>query len=240
VVTLNVLYKATLSDVGGLIYGRTTDQAVNVKIYAVYYDGSKDVSVPLNVKIQDCACCGAYVAAGVWKNFMCHNLGADQTLDPTVAANGLIGNYYFYGQKVSTKEGGNNFIQGTAWARNAANPLKGASDPCPSGYRVPTAAELTGVANTAINTFTKLGTWGSTSSSLSAIAKFGERLHLPIGGYYQGTSVYGVNSTAWYLAADGLSSSNAATIMGISTSSPSVNVQYLTLTGAFSVRCIEQ
>jgi hypothetical protein len=38
--------------------------------------------------------CGAYVAAGVWKQFMCHNLGADASLDPFTPVQGIHGNLY--------------------------------------------------------------------------------------------------------------------------------------------------
>jgi hypothetical protein len=241
VVTLTVTYKTTLSDVGGLIYGRTTDQAVNVKIYAIYFDGSKDVSVPLNIKIQDCACCGAYIAAGVWKNFMCHNLGADQTLDPKVPAQGLLGKYWVYGQKVSVTDGGNFRLDNgnTAWARTAAYPVKAPNDPCPDGYHVPTKAEWAGVV--ANNTFVRVGTWTSsaTQTVLTAMAKFGEQLYFPAAGYMlSGANLGYVNNNANYLAADG-PLNNVVPALNFGTSyAPSASGGGLA--GQFSVRCMEQ
>jgi hypothetical protein len=241
VVTLNVLYKATLSDIGGLIYGRTSDQAVNVKIYAIYFDGSKDVSVPLNIKIQDCACCGAYIAAGVWKNFMCHNLGADQTLDPKVPAQGLLGKYWVYGQKVSVTDGGNFRLDNgnTAWARTAAYPVKAPNDPCPDGYHVPTKAEWAGVV--ANNTFVKIGTWTSsaTQTVLTAMAKFGEQLYFPVAGYMiSGANLGYVNNNSNYLAADGTANNVVSALSFGNSFAPSANGGGIS--GQFSVRCMEQ
>ena len=42
--------------------------------------------------------CGAYVASGVWKQFMCHNLGADMSADPFTPSWELNGNYYQWGR----------------------------------------------------------------------------------------------------------------------------------------------
>jgi uncharacterized protein (TIGR02145 family) len=42
--------------------------------------------------------CGAYVAVGVWKEFMCHNLGANTDADPFTPSWELNGNYYQWGR----------------------------------------------------------------------------------------------------------------------------------------------
>ena len=71
--------------------GLTQANALKVDIYAIYNDAAdgsgKDKMVKLTAIIKDGGCCGAYSitsAAGckVWTNFMCHNLGANETLDP--------------------------------------------------------------------------------------------------------------------------------------------------------------
>ena len=244
VVTLNVLYKATLSDVGGLIYGRTTDQAVNVKIYAIYFDGSKDVSVPLNIKIQDCACCGAYVAAGVWKNFMCHNLGADQSLDPaTVGNNAILGDYYQYGQKNPIKLGVVSSWTNT-WDRTTTNPLKGVNDPCPAGYRIPTKAEWQGVINPSYNTQTHSAVWAAVAvEPVNSYQKFGSQLYLPIAGsMYSATARQYVSFNSWYAVAD-FGSNVASWLLQVG---PSTSSSYIGGSGTYStpvgmpVRCIEQ
>jgi uncharacterized protein (TIGR02145 family) len=42
--------------------------------------------------------CGAYVSAGQWKQFMCHNLGANTSADPLTPSWELTGNYYQWGR----------------------------------------------------------------------------------------------------------------------------------------------
>jgi hypothetical protein len=62
--TLVINYRKDLSDINGLIYGRTRENALKIELYAVYNDGSKDVALRLNVSIQDCICCPGYLAVG--------------------------------------------------------------------------------------------------------------------------------------------------------------------------------
>ncbi|MBK5721291.1 hypothetical protein JGH11_10450 [Dysgonomonas sp. Marseille-P4677] len=57
IVSLTIKYKTTLNSVEGGIYGRDKNNAARVTIYAVYNDGTKDVSIPMVVSIQDCSCC---------------------------------------------------------------------------------------------------------------------------------------------------------------------------------------
>jgi len=83
-VTLTLDFKTNLNSsiATPLIVGRTRDQAAKVTINIVYNNGTWDVKVPLTASVQDCACCGAMTTSGTWLNFMCHNLGADESLDP--------------------------------------------------------------------------------------------------------------------------------------------------------------
>jgi uncharacterized protein (TIGR02145 family) len=53
-------------------------------------DGSVVTTVPV---------CGAFVAVGVFKEFLCHNLGADTSLDPHVPVIGLQGAYIQWGRR---------------------------------------------------------------------------------------------------------------------------------------------
>lgn len=172
--TLKVIYKNTLSTVGGVqgaAYGKDNTSALTVDIYAIYNDNAAgtgtDKSVKLTAQIKDCNCCGAFVAAGVWKTFMCHNLGANQGLDPFTPAPALIGNLYYKGQSVP---GG---AYGT-WANDGS---KGAGDPCPEGYRIPLQSEWSGVI--ANNTITWVGTKDVNGNGG---VKIGQSLMLPAAG----------------------------------------------------------
>lgn len=205
VVTLTVTYKNTLSDVGSIAYGKATADAVNVKIYAIYNDGTKDLSVPLNVKIQDCACCGAYVAAGVWKNFMCHNLGADETADPNTPSISINGAYYQWGRlKPGYKApqngdgptpdwlGPSNFASNGSWSDTS----KTENDPCPAGYRVPTIDQLIGISKN--NPISRVGTWTEALTNYNSGAKFGSSLFLPVPGIVSGSRIVYRNWKAYY------------------------------------------
>lgn len=126
--------------------------------------------------------CGAYIAPGVWKDFMCHNLGADLSADPFALTISTHGAKYQWGAK--TGETGVYLSQtddintGTAstsqWFRT---PLAGPThlpndswsdsnktdrDPCPEGYRVPTGEQLRGLMLN--NVITQVGNWASTTS----------------------------------------------------------------------------
>lgn len=187
--TLTVNYKKTLSNTDDIIYGKTTSQAVKVQIYAVYNDGAKDVSVPLNVSIQDCACCGAYVAAGVWKNFMCHNLGADTTADPFTPSAAINGSYYQWGRstpEIEVKNNGTEVDKGfksvIAPSGSWSDSSKTSNDPCPAGYRIPTFDQIKNLS--ANNEITSVGTdWTNNGNNFSTGTKIGSSLFVPMNGW---------------------------------------------------------
>jgi hypothetical protein len=78
--------KVRYSNLNTTLQGRTREQAIKPKLYAIYNDAANGSGtykyVELIVNLQDCNCCGAKVSAGNWLNVMCHNLGADTNLDP--------------------------------------------------------------------------------------------------------------------------------------------------------------
>lgn len=201
-----VIYKTSLNtDLRGL----SSANALKVDIYAIYNDAANgtgtDRSVKLTAKFQDCACCGAYIDGGVWLSFMCHNLGATESLDPFTPNRNLHGAKYRFGAKeaslsMSADQASNSAI--STWNNkpieigNNVDWTK-ANNPCPAGWRLPTIAEWEQVIDTDNNTQTKLGTW-STNSYTSG-RKYGDALFLPATGYryeYDGASYY--RGTAGY------------------------------------------
>jgi uncharacterized protein (TIGR02145 family) len=146
------------------------------------------------------AYCGAYVAAGVWKAFKCHNLGADESADPFTPDWKLNGNYYQWGRSGVAANGPTGPSSGeandgaiTGWNSTAASGgawadgSKTASDPCPAGFRVPTSVQWDAVLNTNLNPTSSFpGTWSNNSTNYSSGLRIGsgtKGLFLPAAGY---------------------------------------------------------
>jgi uncharacterized protein (TIGR02145 family) len=133
--------------------------------------------------------CGAFTAPGVWREFMCHNLGADETADPFTPAKGLNGNYYQWGRKdpvatVNTPSAaipGWNIITAVNDAWTDGN--KTDNDPCPEGYRIPTLAEWNGVADNNLPYEATGSTWNTGVNNYNSGHNFGPALFLPATGY---------------------------------------------------------
>ncbi len=144
--------------------------------------------------------CGAYVAAGVWKAFMCHNLGADASADPFTPSWRLNGHYYQWGRAAVAAYGpsGSDSLQAnsaaisgwnTGTAPNGAWTVasKTANDPCPAGFRVPTRAQWNAVLNNSWNsTRSYTGTWSISTTNYTSGLLIGSGttgLFLPAAGF---------------------------------------------------------
>lgn len=144
--------------------------------------------------------CGAYLGPGntQWKDFMCHNLGANMRVDPFTPAAAIHGAKYQWG--AYTGESGryisqaddqrnNGRIAGwntagkpiTSWSDN----FKTSNDPCPEGYRVPTERQWISVLNSNPNV-ERVGSWFTSGNYTSALyfrdASGARTLMLPLAG----------------------------------------------------------
>ena len=177
---------------------------------------------------SDCPC-GAYIAPGEWRQFMCHNLGADTSLDPFTPHPGLHGAVFKWGTGVvamDTREAlalsnrwSISLLSDYTWEQRGGNPPDGTGDwnmgfslrfpipnPCPPGFRIPTADEWRGVA--ANNPVRNVGDWFSVHlnsfpypyGNFSAGTYFGESLFLPATGYrrFQDGELWGRGADNWY------------------------------------------
>jgi uncharacterized protein (TIGR02145 family) len=192
-----------------------------------------------NVKRQ----CGAYVAPGEWKEFMCHNLGvANPEADPFTPSWEINGGYWQWGRKEMAAAGPigpsisqtNNEAVGT-WDKyntittNWSDQIKAISDPCPIGYKIPSKKQWDGIA--ANNTYKPIGSWADNPTNYSSGAKLGNNLFLPAAGlksyingslFFRGrngfywTSTISGENTAWglYLSRNGTQTNNDGNYQG--------------------------
>jgi uncharacterized protein (TIGR02145 family) len=213
--------------------------------------------------------CGAYVASGVWKEFMCHNLGANMSADPFTPSWELNGNYYQWGRNPTCFgrdgiDGANpcsSPVYGAAapWGNTTSNDNAGAitgwstidspdgawvdesktiNDPCPAGWRIPTAAQLTNLANNTLNPRTSVGAWANVSTNYGTGYRFGQSLFLPAAGdriFSDGSLLYrGFNGLYW---SSTVSSSNAHVLIFLSSGA---SVGSSPRTNGLSLRCVAE
>lgn len=198
--------------------------------------------------------CGALLAYNNFKKFMCHNLGADTNANPYIPSASIHGAKYAWGAQ--TGESGRYYSQANDQANSdviagwngAPKPAgswsdgsKTGSDPCPSGYRVPTSSQWQALINTNSSDLTYIGnSWTASPANYGSGVAVGGLLFLPAAGYrdatYQGwldnrgaQGMYYSTTTSSASGANFLYFTNGTIAIG------SGNRAY-----GFSIRCIEE
>ncbi|SIQ26452.1 major paralogous domain-containing protein, partial [Chryseobacterium sp. RU37D] len=210
-------------------------------------------SCTFNVNVG-AAKCGAYIAPGQWKDFMCHNLGADVSADPFTPSASIQGAKYQWG--ATTGQTGRYYSQAndqanagsiTGWNAGSIfglpdntwqDGVKTVNDPCPAGYRVPTSAQWQSVMNN--NAATRVGTWINSATNYSTAIKFGASLLLPAAGNREldfGTLVDHGNFGYYWSSTQQSSISNAN---GLTFNNNIAGVYLSSRNYGFSVRCISE
>lgn len=209
---ITIYYKSDLND---QIKGLSREDAKRVRLIALYKADGVKMRTKLEMTFQDACCCGAYIDGGKWLTFMCHNLGADERVDPLVPGQMLMGDYFqfgnsankgiaFYGGAAKTVhlktpyskggwKGTTSSLGGDYYRPKSDNdwketgtedhPVKGAGDPCPCGWRMPTQSEWVQLLNPENNVFRYAGvSSGGVKTPLNGMY-IGNNLFLPSCGY---------------------------------------------------------
>ena len=251
--TATAIYKTNLNSTA---LGTLSSNAFTANIYAIYNSGANndgsDYMVQLTTTVKDAQCCGAFVAPGVYKQFMCHNMGADTSLDPNIPSEGITGDYYQFGRNTPAAYGltygagiavpGWQFTAElwNSWGSTAG--IKEVNDPCPTGYRLIDETDMAGVL--ANNTIITYGSWVNNSYSSLRIGpnSTSYTLSLPATGYRAGATgklqTYGNSLYYWLKPTSVTTSQNAAPMLFKNISSMSLN-QNSTNVG-MTIRCIQE
>ncbi|WP_454059238.1 hypothetical protein [Elizabethkingia ursingii] len=198
--------------------------------------------------------CGA-VINGIFRNFACQNLGATAGLDPFNAVAGNHGAKYQWGKKaaalIQADDQNALYYNGLQWntslapdnswnGGSEANPIKTVNDPCPSGYRVPTGAELSALYFSNINNIKLIGTWSNGATNYGSGTMIGDKLFLPSAGYRLDLngSLQNRGNNGSYWSSTPYNGSYAYNL-GLN-GSRILPDSWFNRAGAFSVRCIAQ
>ncbi|WP_157877058.1 fibrobacter succinogenes major paralogous domain-containing protein [Elizabethkingia ursingii] len=199
----------------------------------------------LNINIKRC---GAYLGPNQtnWKEFDCFNLGTDKTKDPFTISSSIYGSKYQWGNNspvLSQASDQSNPGVFSNWPTAATSGMSWSSNPCPSGYRVPTKNEWELVQSN--NALTRIGTWTTSlgdNFNFGAALKIGSSLLLPVAGWrdYNAGALQGMASRADYWSSDRYDSTYAYYFVSDYANLSYSPLLYYVVTSAMAVRCIAQ
>ncbi|MDE5480654.1 hypothetical protein KRE28_02370 [Elizabethkingia meningoseptica] len=200
--------------------------------------------------------CGVYLGPNntQWKDFMCHNLGADYSADPFTPSAAIHGAKYQWGAQ--TGEEGRYISQ----ADDQSNPgdiadwnskpkpdgswsdtSKTSNDPCPTGYRLPTTIQWQAVI--AYNNVERVGSWADNGNYTTALYFRNpsniRTLMLPAAGFRYPTigSIFERGTLGHYWSSSGTTSD----VIFLSFDSSRINVASSDIsTHGFPVRCVAE
>lgn len=214
--------------------------------------------------------CGAYVAAGVWKEFMCHNLGANTTADPFTPSWELIGHYYQWGRN-PTCFGRDDMddtnpctepVYGAAapWGNNQSNDNTGSISgwntvPAPDGAWLdnvktandpcPSGFRVPTIADwdgvINNNPVISQGTWTGSSNYYDSGKKFGNNLFLPsTGGRTNDTGLHNYKNERGHYMSSTLHSSSNMWFLLFTQNLLLTSNNFGFRTSGISIRCIKE
>jgi uncharacterized protein (TIGR02145 family) len=156
-------WSSTLASNSGALLAFTSGTSNMSGVGTFMYGGSvRCIQIPVAVTPKTTLTCGAYTipanspagtvlnptkSNAVWREFMCHNLGADATLDPLTPSKGLLGNYYQWNKKTPIGTADILLPSYDLSYTTSASTWESANNPCPSGFTVPSVDEWQGMVD---------------------------------------------------------------------------------------------
>jgi uncharacterized protein (TIGR02145 family) len=209
--------------------------------------------IPQDIYLTHLGQPAARVNGKIW---MLHNLGVSTSLDANQNPynSALVGNYYQWGRNTvvanaTTQSGAiSPWITATTQAANSwnigteANPTKTGSDPCPSGYRIPTETELNALINATVQT--NIGTQNNSPTNYTAAKVFTSKRNanvkvvFPIAGNrrFDTGAVENRGNTGFYWSSTAISNRYYHYSLSFSAATIGNSVA----AWAFPIRCVQQ
>lgn len=188
--------------VGSVTIGGVT----NTTVKTVTFNKALASGVRYTLDVRFVKCTARLTYNGAWRAWMCHNLGSDYTADPFTPSYLINGAYYQWGASTpiignpvdaagtdppytwSQLSNSGNYTE-NPWSTtstfeimntlNGDAPIKKSADPCPTGYRVPTQKEYTGMvsvmhftvasSNAALGSYRLIGTQSQPNSTYPTV-----------------------------------------------------------------------